>query len=344
MRENCVLPFEDELAIGILGRFGRLNGCSSIRETQTAVRKFSAMERASPFILVFANAIEIEYLEFSERHSMQPSMRPVIDKLLENGKEKSWLGGARKTGMVVPSGRMRWCRQCLDVDRRKMGISYWKRSHHLSGVDWCLKHHCQLTESPLELAISPPGGAALGMTTPDVLSECLAPSITRVAEIMTSWLIDASPISLDAWAKVVRDRCQEMGIRLAEIGRRLTVSDLIKDNFPASWLSRYMPEVLGKSATECIRKVDGACFDKHVVYPALTCAAILAVLFESAESALMQLRLINDSIAKRIQPSASDLAYRSFLEGLSLDSACLRFGADIIEVEALLRSAAKNLG
>ncbi len=344
MRENCVLPFEDELAVGILGRFGRLNGCRSIRETKAAVRKLSPKEGASPFILVFANAIEIEYLEFSERYSMQPSMRPVIDKLLENGKEKSWLGGARKTGMVVPSGRMRWCRHCLDADRHKIGISYWRRSHHLSGVDWCLIHHCQLMESSLEMAISPPGDTALGMTASDVLNECLAPSITRVADIMTSWLIDASPISLDTWVKVVRDRCQEMGIRLGEIGRRLTVSDLIKDNFPASWLSRYMPEVLGKSPGECIRKVDGACFDKHVVYPALTCAAILAVLFESAESALAQLRLINDSLSTRSQPSASGLAYRSFLEGLSLDSACLRFGADIVEVEALLRSSAKNTG
>ena len=131
------------------------------------------------------------------------------------------------------------------------------------------------------------------------------------------------------------------------MGKRPVTSDLILEHFPQSWLKRHMPEVASKQALTYIRKIDGACIDRHVAYPALACAAILTVLFDSAEEALTTLDLTNRRIAAHGNAvDAATQALGAFLAGAGLQQACRTFGAGMEDVESLLRnrfSAAQEL-
>ncbi|MFZ6876094.1 hypothetical protein ACO0LF_28870 [Undibacterium sp. Di27W] len=118
--------------------------------------------------------------------------------------------------------------------------------------------------------------------------------LIRLQEIMFGWLQRSYPIGLQAWANVIRVKCRVAGLRIGEIGKRPVVSDLIRERFPSSWLSRHMPEVANKSPNTFVRKIDGACIDKHVAYPALAYASILSVLFDSSEQALRKERSVFD--------------------------------------------------
>jgi hypothetical protein len=112
---------------------------------------------------------------------------------------------------------------------------------------------------------------------------------------------------------------------------------------------KHFPDVFLKQPLEYIKKFDGACKDKHIAYPPLTCATILATLFESAEEALSLLQDANKPFILNAldfngstEPSdPAKLAFKMFLDGSSLAEACKAYGIKNSQVEELLRYSVK---
>ncbi len=89
-----------------------------------------------------------------------------------------------------------------------------------------------------------------------------------------------------------------------------------------------------------VRKVDGACVDKHVSYPALACVTILAALYESASDAITALTDADSRInAELTKQPCMQSAIRSFIAGERLQKACDSAGVKLSDVEDLLRNS-----
>lgn len=183
-----------------------------------------------------------------------------------------------------------------------------------------------------------------GAVLADIKMEMGDPALLRLQHIMMGWLRQPAPISLAAWTQVVGNQCREAGLRIGEIGKRPVVSDLIRQAFPYRWLVRHMPAIAAKAPTAFVRKVDGACIDKHVAYPALACAAILTVLFETAEAALAALAAADLQIATS-NPIGNpiDDVLTAFLAGHSLQGACKKFGVNVTGAENALRQSLQRM-
>ncbi|NTV94160.1 MAG: hypothetical protein HGA75_01940 [Thiobacillus sp.] len=341
MNHNLPIPLEDELALGLLGRFARLNGLPSITWAIKSIRCRYQEGRSQPMLWLIAQACNLDTQRFAAEHSMLPVLYPV-SRCEGSEREASITQLTMLHGLSVSASGLRWCPECARLDNQGRGYSYWRRRHQINGIDWCAVHRLPLTVTSPESAISAPGDiATAGKTTVpmDVLGDELAnPALQRLQAILLAWLHRPAPICLDAWAVVVRQRCRELDLRMGEVGKRPVVSDLIRELFPHSWLQRCMPEVACKQDRVFVRKVDGACIDRHVAYPALSCGAILAVLYTNAEDAISALESANQVRIDDPPEYAVSGALAAFLAGDGLLKASKKFGVKVRDVESALRS------
>lgn len=342
MTTSIPIALPDEHAMGVLGRLARQNGLISRNQMIRALRANSTDQGNVPLLWLIGEAIGLSKFKIETEHSMLPALFP-INRYSENPDASS--KRVRLVGCLglLPADTMGWCPSCRDTDTATHGFSYWRRQHQLPGIDWCREHVRPTVQTPIEMSFNVPGHqnthGPLSVSYVEMEAEIHNPAILRLEKILTSWLLLTTPYSITAWVKVVTEACKKMDLRTGEIGKRSVVSDLIQDQFPHSWLFRYMPEVVNKKPATYIRKIDGAAQDKHLAYPALTCATILAVLFDDADEALAALQRACKVLDIPVNNTAQ--AMIAFCKGMSLKEACLKFGASVNSVEAALRQQLK---
>lgn len=343
MIQNLPIPLDDELAIGVLGRFAHLNAIPSITWATQSIKTAFPSEDNVPALWLVAQACSTHIADFTAKHSMIPVLYPVsrhAGSAREEGRRRQL---AYIYGLSASADGRRWCPKCAKTDHSDHGFAYWRRRHQINGIDWCPTHHTplgNLTEkSEISVPICPPAHSHLAVSEIDLQNELASPTIHRLQGILLGWLQQPEAIHVRAWSDAVRQRCNALDLRIGEVGKRPVTSDLILEHFPQSWLQRHMPEVASKQPQAFITKVDGACAYRHVAFPALACAAVLAVLFNSAEDALNTLDMANRRIATHGNAAdAARQALTAFLSGASLQLACKTFGAERNDVESLLRN------
>ncbi len=337
------VPLEDELALGLLGRFARLNGISG-KHALEILRTDSPSNERQPPIWMLARACGIDRNLFMSSHSMLPVMYP-ISSYFGSTREDERQQSISYRGFGTASTSLRWCNECSTKDIETLGFSHWRRRHQISGIDWCVEHRTvlsQLDKAALWDVAQVPT-ARQGLSSRNCV-EPHHPALQRVEEILLAWLQRHRPLRLQAWTKVIGERCRALGLRVGEVGGRQVASDRIREKFPSSWLDKYFPEISSKTLNTYVRKVDGACIDKHVSYPALACVAILAALYESASDAITALTDADSRIAaERKKEPCMQSAIRSFLAGERLQKACDNAGVKLTDVEDLLRSSYREL-
>ena len=341
---NIPKPLDDELAIGLLGRFARLNGISTTNWAMDALVNSFQGPAKSPALWLVANACEIDTDCFTASHSMIPILYPISRYVGSPCEDRVKQRIAYMSGLSTLRETFRWCPDCVRQDQLERGFSYWRRQHQIGGMEWCNVHQALLYETPTDSTIYQPGlkSAAVNSIRPaiDISEEINNPALARLHKIQIAWLHQQRPLPLQAWSEVIRKKCHQLGLRIGEVGKRPVVSDLIHEIFPSSWLRRHMPEVATKQTGEYVRKVDGACVDRHVSYPSLACASILAALYESAEQALTELDQTRQRLALEVNSDiATNQAVAAFLSGAGLRDACKTYGANIKLVETRLREA-----
>ena len=338
-------PLEDELAAGVAGRLARLNGLPSIAvaiDCIAGVKRRHKVSEKVPKLWRLAELVGKDRFEFSNSHSMLPALFPVSRYLDTVSEESSIQSLAMLRGMQTPHKVLRWCQACVQRDLATRGFSIWRRQHHLDGVDICMEHELPLVTAATHDAYRPPGHSSAMCSThsgsDELLRECNVASLARFQSLMSRWLARRTPLRVAAWGSAIGTRCRDVNVRVGNLGSLPTVSDLLRDQMPLSWLHRHLPEVANKSHKEFIGRVDGACYAQRVPYPSLTCTAILAVLFSSADEALDALDAADRQIvAEGPVKAATQLALKEFARGSGLVKAAQRHGVSLLALEEALR-------
>ncbi len=343
MIQNLPIPLDDELAMGVLGRFARLNAMPSVTWATKSIKAAFTSDDNVPVLWLLAQACGARIADFTAKHSMIPVLYPVSRHAGSEREANHRRHLAKVYGLSTSASGCRWCPICVQIDHGDHGFAYWRRRHQINGIDWCPTHHIPLgilaEGSEISVPEQPPALSHVAVSEIDLQNELASSAIHRLQGILLGWLQRPEPVHVRAWGDAVRERCHALDLRIGEMGKRPVTSDLILEHFPQSWLKRHMPEVASKQALTYIRKVDGACVDRHVTYPALACTAILAVLFDNAEDALITLDLANRRIAPHGNAvDAASQALGAFLAGAGLQQACKTFGVGMEDVESLLRS------
>lgn len=281
-------PHADELDMGYVGRVNVLVGN---REHQGRLVPNKKVGRSRAQALHFAAAhADMSVQEFCDLHSLAPWLEPFRKVRMLGMSERNSLGRKSKSLSI--------CECCVAEDLGFWQYSYWRRSHQIIGVTWCMKHGVELTptnEFRADLVL--PHWVE---TNSKPLARPFQPSPVqaRYASIAMGLLENRAP--LDAW-KVTRRMHHAIRERLS-----LPRSRFARQFFavrPQSW---FTDELMPPGPGSWVYKRDP---DNALNNPVELCL-VGAMLFTDADealSAIFGIDLANSNMV-RVKPEAVTLA------------------------------------
>jgi len=186
------------------------------------------------------------------------------------------------------------CPECSSEDVYFWGRSYWRRSHQIPGVFWCLKHeiplivaqdeclHCQpheVIDASRQCTSSPFSG---GNTIPG-----------RYQKLVNSLLDFQIPVFSPRIISALKQKLsrENYSCRTNAYGRRF-LSDTVLENCPHQWCNDLFPNFHNKKAGQHFREIDGIEFGQNAQTIAYVLA--LAVLYDDPDEAASEVsRLVS---------------------------------------------------
>jgi len=182
---------------------------------------------------------------------------------------------------------VRYCVHCINEDIGYKGFPYLRRSHQITGIDWCLKHQYQLhTNDSSEM----PGIDVLKSKANQHGSEHPLleqhPIIQRYVDIYEGLFNFANLLSAENVSWVLFEQAEKLGLNRSGSKTAKCLSDILVEELSSKWLFDHFPVLQNKETNKFIPSIDGVTifrYQNHAV-PHYVLAA--AALFENADDAL----------------------------------------------------------
>ncbi len=307
-------PLPDEMARGYLGRIGSLNGLSDEAQIVSALRCMGGSEpadcRQSAVVELLALAAQCDLSAFLQHHTLLPYRKIVANRPVQDGLACTHYSLLQTQGMRPLRKGGYFCPQCVSEDIDFHGQSYWRRQHQLPGQLLCAKHGQGLCFVDSDNAfLKPPSvfceTASIEVCGNSVRAAVANPLHQRFFDIWSGLAERGQSIYSGVAARVFREKARALGIAtLPGQVRRPWLSDRIVESFGARWLAALCPRLAKKSPCCEFPSIDQHILVNNGKSLAHYYVLIAAVLFETADEAL--LALVN------LQPSDLGRTGRSF--------------------------------
>jgi len=291
-----VAPMPDELTAGHLGRLGWLNGCLNENDLtvmiKDAVVKLGFDPESMPRLRQLALLSNMDGHDYARKHSMLASFRVAAKagKNFDHGAETS-AAYSKRLGMLPQRGGAYCCPQCIAEDLKDWGFSWYRRNHHLVGIDWCVVHDSKLSLVDHRNAFSrvPHLWQMENKLIPlTVVVEHLPQNgfLRRFAEISTMLLARERPFLADRINGALAKQAAALELRLSRTGRRPLISDRLSTQVAAPWLCAHLPSWHEKQPSEYFQRIDALATMKTLPGVGEAYAMAMASLYDTTETAM----------------------------------------------------------
>lgn len=329
-------PLQDELALGFLGRFARLNGLSSFNAASKLLTACCPNKNRIPQLWQIAELCKINYTTFTIRHSMLPVMPTLIRNNIDHQGMIRHFTKISQKGLSVPTKNLRWCKICTHLDIEKRGFSYWRRQHQIEGIDWCIEHQHPLAYTSIKSAIYCPGHATtysseeLSQTT--IAEENKYPAIKRLQSIALCILHHPIPINYFTSGEIYK---YHYFSTYCNNKNHLPTKNMIMEAFPETWLLRHIKHYSDTYQQVKINSINRVSIDMFLGKKSfLELLIILTIAFDSTKIAMSALAVAEFEIAAWISSKvAADSVFNNFLINQSWYENCKEFSAYINNTE-----------
>lgn len=285
----CIEPMPGEPALAHQGRLALFLGIKTEKQFKELVRQHLPVGAADANSLSrlgqLAAISGMSLADYARQHSMLGVFRVVVPP-------KDWapFGSSddaryvRSQGMLIHKAQACLCPQCVKEDLDHWKFSWFRRSHQIEGVDWCPSHKVRLLSVT---ANDPWSKLPQHWVESGEVSEiaddrdCESEFEARYAEIGMSMLERAAPLSVQALASVLSERALALGLRRSRVGRRLNLSDLLRQTAPAQWLQAHWPEVSHKLSGDFVMALDRVISHKSYAQRGTSYLTAMATLWHS---------------------------------------------------------------
>ncbi|WP_166485667.1 TniQ family protein [Rhodoferax ferrireducens] len=317
-----VTPMDDELAIGHEGRIAWVNAVANQREFDRLMASSSSqseqhkLDKRSKLSQLAAHA-EMSPTNYARKHSMLPAFRVAAkhgeDLMHGDAQGESF---SRRLGMLTQKPGAYICQSCVNDDLKKSQRSWYRRDHHLHGVDWCPSHEITLSEikAPNPWAAFPHHWIEAG----EIESACKVEHgqqdmafLRCYAEISVALLDQDTPLDVRAVGYLIGKRAQHLGLRTSINGQRSTISDHILLKAPEKWLKTHFSHISEKETSGFIAKIDAAVISRTIPAQGYVYGLALASLFDTSGEAIQYLNasVPADVVARVKTPSRRDAGF-----------------------------------
>lgn len=291
-----VEPMPNELCIAHKGRLAWINECGSARETDQLIRTALIERGLNPSSMSKLNQLalvsDLAPTDYARQHSMLPILRVAAkaDACHAHGSDDAQTYSVC-LGMLTQSQYAYCCVECIVEDLKYRRFSWFRRTHHLTGVDWCPVHGCVLSRVDAESPFSrvPHTWLAAGKLIPVKACQPKLPDagfLRRYAEIATALLERARPLQTQVTNRRLTEKGRTLGLRPTRVGRRPQISDRLVEAAPEEWLRMHLPGYASKVPLKYFQRIDSLSLRATLgAGEAYTMA--MAALYDSAEEAML---------------------------------------------------------
>lgn len=216
-----------------------------------------------PAAVTLALAAGIPLEQFVRKHSLLPFHRTVTPKDADVDH-----GDPFKLDLIEHFGTRVWrqsmamfCPDCVREDVSSRSFAYWRRSHQLPGVHWCIRHGCQLANNPIgkkafddmpRLEMS----SHYEFSEKEFLEVLANPVIQRYVEIAYAILDSRRATPLIQARFRIAEEAKKHHLRVGARGQLPTLTDRLLEHVPIYWLKIMYPEIEQRSAGEFFNSID----------------------------------------------------------------------------------------
>lgn len=315
---------QDELSLSHEARIAWMNGSKPLAKLTAIIRaelveqgyKVDGLPRLHQLALV-SNKAPADYIR---SHSMIASVR-VAAKRGENVPHSEPVSHKyiRPNGMRTQRLGAYCCAKCIQEDREGKSYSWYRRKHHLIGVDWCDIHGDPLykVESPHPFLHPPHIWLSKGKLEP--IGAC-APSLPeegflyRYTKIACALLDRHQPYCVEKIAPRLAQRAMELNLRIGPRGNRPLISDRLFELAPAEWLKMHLKGSEQKVFMETFRRIDFVARSQNTPGAGDAYAMVAATLYDTADEAMRELSLADEADVYR-KPKKINRRGEQFWEG-----------------------------
>lgn len=300
-----VTPMPDELSLGHEARIAWVNGIRSSIALAALIRTTLAeqgyIDEGLPRLHQIALVSLKTPAEYTQSHSMIAAIRVAaksgVDIPHYDASAKEYV---RQHGMRTQRPGVYCCTKCIQEDCQAHSFSWYRRKHHLIGVDWCHIHgdplykvvdahpfqhqpHVWLSEGKLE-----PIKACLTILPEDDF-------LSRYVSIACALLDRSKPYCAEKITPRLAQRAKDCNLRVGAIGQRPLISDRLFEIAPSKWLRAHLKGYEQKVAMETFRRIDFVVRSKNTAGPGDAYAMAAAILYDTAEEAIADLSLADEA-------------------------------------------------
>lgn len=302
-------PLPDEPMKAFVGRMKRHNVCTSDAELFSQLASYMSIGVDNPAkvnpISFLAEVYGVNALFFARQHTMLPFSKCVGWFDRGSGEVADFASDKYLRAVLrSPGSQANLCPDCVKEDLDFRGISYWRRTHQLPGIDWCSKHGVALRRydggGPLELS---PVSALSSSEKIAAEEQAVArdhPLIARYVRIAEGLLAEVErPYHVADVSILIRDWAKQQDLRVALNGKRPLLSDLVAKSYPNSWLALHFPGSQKKEAGSFASWIDGVWFGRKIPSTTSSYVLALALMYESSDEALNALANLSEAVVPR---------------------------------------------
>ena len=259
-----VAPMPDELAIAHKERIAWVNGWVDKNQMDVAICQ-AVNSRAfngdlEPMLHKLAIISDIPQTEYARLHSMLPLTRVVSywGDDVHGGIGQNGVSCYR--GMKTQRRGTYCCTQCIREDIEYWGFSWYRRRHHLVGVDWCSLHGCLLSQVTASLPFNrnPDHWLKLGKLEQLTTAKDCQPEnefIKRYIDIAEALLLQRGAFSFYNMNLMFTIRISKIKNRSNQ-NPKLFLLKKFNEQVPRTWLEKIEKEQKLEKKYDANRKID----------------------------------------------------------------------------------------
>lgn len=291
IQTSVLMP--DEWLSGYLSRLADLNGCKDFENLNLLLKALPPFE--SPHVISkLALLLGMSVTELIQHHTLFPAKHTVqFRKYTQSLQLELSMRSMRKS--------IRYCAECLEEDwSYPNGFPYLRKSHQVTGIDWCMKHECSLWDY---LGDDIPGPSKLyhllGQDFTKTFLRDQHPIIRKYVDIYDGLISKPIFVSSDNASWVLSLKANELGLNHSRVRAGRCLSDILLEAVPSDWLFNNFPAMKAKQPNQFVNSFDGVAVFRLQNHDVTNYVLAAAVLFETADEAL---NTFNDSVSLKLKP------------------------------------------
>jgi hypothetical protein len=285
-------PLDEEFADGHIGRLCLINRFKSPEVLRANLRRthMTSVMRSRPASLyaMVAERSGMELNDYLLKHTLLPlkvtdDNGQSVFESAEDGSEgyqKWWLPRERRDAHFCPA--------CAEGDIRRLGFPYWRRSHQIPGVEYCIEHDCPLISgigAPPFLDIPRERRAVKRIVESKLQEVDQFNEVTkRYGQIASLFMQGTHRVLATVADTSIRRISMELNSNAVGSQAKSNLTSRLKVSFPHAWLQVYCPELLRSDRMPSIFLGNGRC--TATVSCGQIYSMVLAIAFENAEDAM----------------------------------------------------------